>query len=101
MAKNKKRHSGSARTYQDMKRHDAARARALSDEANLPSKKGGRGISIAGALVMMVIFFLLYFNNANLWLTIIIAMVCGMATIAIATYIMVRKNQEKTRKELK
>lgn len=101
MAKKQKRHPGSARTYQEMKRQDAAKARAMSDEANLPGKKGGNGISILGALVMMTVFLLLYFNGANLWLTIVIAMACGLAVIFIATYIIVRKNQEKTRKELK
>ena len=40
MAKNKKRHSGDARTYQDMKRKQAQHKQAMSTEANLPDKSG-------------------------------------------------------------
>ena len=59
MSKNKKRHSGSARTYQDMKRKQAQHKQAMSTEANLPDKNGGRKISLISAVVMLVVALVL------------------------------------------
>lgn len=102
MAKNKKRHSGSARTYQDMKRKEALLEKSLTDEALLPDKKGGRIISIIGAAVMFVAFLLIYAGTSmKLIPSLLIAFVFGAAAILLATYIAVRRNRAKALKELK
>ena len=102
MAKNKKRHSGSARTYQDMKRKEALLEKSLTDEALLPDKKGGRIISIIGAVVMFVVFVPIYtFTSLKMLPAMLIAFAFGAATILLATYIAVRRNRAKALKELK
>ena len=102
MAKNKKRHGGSPRTYQEMKRKEAQNKQALSDEANLPDKKDGRKISIVGALVMLAVGFALYlFNDMPMALVLLASAVGGGITIFLMTWRTVRRNQAKTRKELK
>ena len=102
MAKNKKRHSGSARTYQEMKRKEAQHKQALSTEANLPDKMGGRKISIISASVMIVVALVLMLCTElhTAWV-LLIAFVCGCGTVFLATWLSVRRNQEKTRRELK
>ena len=101
MAKNKKRHSGATRTYQDMKRKEAQHKQALSTEANLPDKTGGRKISLISAGVMLVVaLVLLFFTNLPLFGVLAIAFVCGCGTVFLTTWLAVRRNQEKTRREL-
>ncbi len=102
MSKNKKRHSGSARTYQDMKRKQAQHKQAMSTEANLPDKNGGRKISLISAVVMLVVAMVLLFcTELKLFWVLAIAFVCGCGTVFLTTWLAVRRNQEKTRRELK
>lgn len=94
MAKNKKRHSGATRTYQDLKRQEAQQAKALTDEALLPGKSGSRNISLLGAAVMLAVFLITYLALClQLWLAVVISLVCGMGSILLSTFFAIRKNR--------
>ena len=102
MAKNKKRHTGSARTYQEMKRKEAQHKQAMSTEANLPDKSGGRKISLISAGVMLVVaLVLMLFTELEPFWVFVIAFVSGCGTVFLTTWLAVRRNQEKTWRELK
>ncbi len=102
MAKNKKRHSGATRTYQDLKRKQAQQQQALTTEALLPDKQGGRKISIISAVVMLAVAIaLLLFTDLSLFWVLAIAFVCGCGSVLLTTWLTVRRNREKALREMK
>ncbi len=102
MAKKQKRHPGSARTYQDMKRKEAQQKQALTNEALLPNKSGGRKISLIGAVVMLAVWFALYFfTRLPLIPVLAIALICGAGSVFLMTYLSIRRNREKALREMK